>query len=82
MLSCVSGQCPLFIDVYHHGEEEWGADVLRVELLTKLTHSREFTQLTTTKDTKEEQSLNNLTLGYLIHTPEGSSMGSHCWELF
>lgn len=57
MLSCVSGQCPLFIDVYHHGEEEWGADVLRVELVTKLAHSWELTQLVTTKDTKKSHSM-------------------------
>lgn len=53
MLSCISGQCPLFIDVYHHGQEQRRADVLRVELLTKLAHSRELAQLTTTKDTRE-----------------------------
>ena len=52
MLSCVSGQSPLFIDVYHHGEKKRGADVLRVEFVTKLAHSGELTQLVTTKDTK------------------------------
>lgn len=57
MLSCVSGQCPLFVDVYHHGEEQRGPDVLRVELVTKFAHSRELAQLVTTKDTENSHSM-------------------------
>ena len=82
MLTCVSGQCPLFVDVYHHGEEERGANVLRVELVTKLAHSRELTQLVTTKDTKKSHSMTlDQAIQLIRHTPAGSSMGSHCWEL-